>query len=143
MIRKSEHTLQVFDDQGLLRTYPVVFGKQPRGAKLYEGDHRTPEGEYHIASKYFHPFWSRFMGLDYPTPMNWEVYSWSQEHGLLPVRGGGEPGIGGAIGIHGVEDESLNSRGVNWTEGCISLFNHDVEELYDLVDIGTRVIIEQ
>ena len=53
------------------------------------------------------------------------------------------PGIGGAIGIHGTEDESLNRRGINWTEGCVSLFNHDVEELYDLVPIGTRVVIER
>ncbi|MBI3785287.1 MAG: L,D-transpeptidase, partial [Deltaproteobacteria bacterium] len=61
----------------------------------------------------------------------------------LPRRSRSLPGIGGAIGIHGAEDEGLNRRGVNWTEGCISLFNRDVDELYELVSIGTRVVIER
>jgi murein L,D-transpeptidase YafK len=121
-----------------------VLGKDPQWAKLYEGDHRTPEGEYHIINKYFHPYWSRFMLLDYPTPANQEIYAWSLTAGLLPERGSNDvPGIGGAIGIHGTEDESLNQRGINWTEGCISLFNGDIDELYELVSVGTRVVIER
>ena len=143
LVRKSAHTLSVYDGDQLLKIYPAVFGKDPVWAKLYEGDHRTPEGVYHISQKYYHPFWSRFMLLDYPTPTNREIYSWSRVHGLLPARGRGVAGIGGAVGIHGAEDESLNQRGINWTEGCISLFNRDVDELYDLVPLGTRVVIER
>lgn len=143
LVRKSERRLFLYDGDQLLRTYPVVLGKDPTWAKLYQGDHRTPEGVYHISNKYFHPYWSRFLMLDYPTPTNEEIYAWSREQGLLPARGRSLPGIGGAIGIHGVEDESLNRRGIDWTEGCISLFNHDVDELYDLVPIGTRVVIER
>jgi murein L,D-transpeptidase YafK len=143
LVRKTEHTLSLYEGTELRKQYPIVLGKDPHWAKLRQGDHRTPEGEYHIVNKYFHPFWSRFMMLDYPTPTNQEVYAWSRAHGLLPVLGRSVPGIGGAIGIHGTEDESLNRRGINWTEGCVSLFNHDVEELYDLVPIGTRVVIER
>jgi murein L,D-transpeptidase YafK len=143
LVRKTEHTLSLYEGTQLRKQYPIVLGKDPHWAKLHQGDHRTPEGEYHIVNKYFHPFWSRFMMLDYPTPTNQEVYAWSRAHGLLPVLGRSVPGIGGAIGIHGTEDESLNWRGINWTEGCVSLFNHDVEELYDLVPIGTRVVIER
>jgi murein L,D-transpeptidase YafK len=143
LVRKTEHTLSLYEGAQLRKQYPIVLGKDPHWAKLHQGDHRTPEGEYHIVNKYFHPFWSRFMMLDYPTPTNQEVYAWSRAHGLLPVLGRSVPGIGGAIGIHGTGDESLNRRGINWTEGCVSLFNHDVEELYDLVPIGTRVVIER
>jgi lipoprotein-anchoring transpeptidase ErfK/SrfK len=143
LVRKTERTLSLYEGTQLVKRYPIVLGKDPHWAKLHQGDHRTPEGEYHIVNKYFHPFWSRFMMLDYPTPTNQEIYAWSRDHGLLPVRGRSLPGIGGAIGIHGTEDESLNRRGINWTEGCVSLFNHDVEELYDLVPIGTRVVIER
>ncbi len=142
LIRKTQRTLTLYEDGQVLKVYPVVLGKEPNGAKLYQGDHRTPEGEYHIINKYFHPYWSRFMLLDYPTSMNQEIYAWSRDRGLLPARGRGEPGIGGAIGIHGVENENLNRDGIDWTEGCISLFNRDVDELYDLVPIGTRVVIE-
>ncbi len=119
----------------------MVLGTQPVGAKLFEGDRRTPEGEYHIVKKYYHPYWSRFMLIDYPTPANRDIYTWSRSMGVLPARGGGTPGIGGAVGIHGAEDESLNQRGIDWTLGCISLFNRDVDELYDLVPPGARVVI--
>jgi lipoprotein-anchoring transpeptidase ErfK/SrfK len=142
LVRKTQRTLSLFDGTELRKVYPVVLGKDPGPAKLYQGDHRTPEGEYHIVKKYYHPFWSRFMMLDYPTPQNEELYAWSREHGLLPERGRSVPGIGGAVGIHGTEDERLNARGKDWTEGCISLFNHDVDELYELVSVGTRVVIE-
>jgi lipoprotein-anchoring transpeptidase ErfK/SrfK len=143
LIHKTERTLSLYQGAQLLKRYPIVLGKDPHWAKLYQGDHRTPEGEYHIVNKYFHPFWSRFMLLDYPTPVNQEIYAWSRARGLLPERDRDVPGIGGAIGIHGTEDESLNRRGINWTEGCMSLFNRDVEELYDLVPLGTRVVIER
>lgn len=143
LVQKTAHTLSLYEGAQVLKVYPIVLGKDPLWAKLYEGDHRTPEGEYHIVDKYFHPYWSRFMLLDYPTPANEEIYAWSRSEGLLPERGSGVPGIGGAIGIHGVEDESLNAQGINWTEGCVSLFNRDVDELYDLVPLGTRVVIER
>jgi lipoprotein-anchoring transpeptidase ErfK/SrfK len=143
LVRKRQRTLSLYAGGELLKTYPVVLGKDPVSAKLYQGDHRTPEGEYHIRDKYYHPYWSRFMLLDYPTSVNEEAYAWSRQNGLLPAHRGKLPGIGGAIGIHGTERESLNERGVDWTEGCISLFNHDVEELYDLLPVGTRVVIER
>jgi lipoprotein-anchoring transpeptidase ErfK/SrfK len=34
-------------------------------------------------------------------------------------------------------------RGVDWTWGCISLLNPHVEELYDIVPVGTPVLIEE
>jgi lipoprotein-anchoring transpeptidase ErfK/SrfK len=143
LVEKTRRTLSLFEGARVVKTYPIVLGKDPYWAKLYQGDHRTPEGEYHINKKYFHPFWSRFMMLDYPTPTNREIYAWSAARDLVPKRERGGPGPGGAIGIHGTEDESLNRRGINWTEGCISLFNADVEELYQLVPVGTRVVIER
>ncbi len=143
VVRKLQRTLTLYEGDRILKVYPVVLGKDPFWAKLHQGDHRTPEGDYHISAKYLHPFWSRFMLIDYPTPANQEIYAWSRAHGLLPERGRALPGIGGAIGIHGTEDESLNQQGVDWTEGCVSLFNHDIDELYDLVPVGTPVRIER
>src|SRR5471032_2436922 len=44
LILKSAHQLQLIADGKPLRTYRISLGKQPRGAKLMEGDKRTPEG---------------------------------------------------------------------------------------------------
>lgn len=142
-VRKRDRQLVLYEDRHPLRVYPVVLGGDPFGAKRHEGDNRTPEGEYHIAAKYPHPSWSRFMLLDYPTAMNRDLYEWTRQIGLLPANGQGAPGVGGQVGIHGTSDEGMNRRGENWTRGCISLLNRDVEELYSMIDVGTRVVIEK
>jgi len=142
-VDKTDRRLWLYEGEQIIREYPVVLGADPYWPKLHEGDKRTPEGEYRIVKKYAHRYWSRFMLLDYPNPMNREIYAWSRARGALPRRGGHLPGIGGAIGIHGAEDESKNRRGINWTLGCISLFNKHVDELYDLVPVGTRVQIQR
>jgi lipoprotein-anchoring transpeptidase ErfK/SrfK len=35
----------------------------------------------------------------------------------------------------------MNRLGINWTFGCVSLRNRDVDELYTLVHRGTMVVI--
>ena len=142
-IEKGHRRLVVYDDTKPIRTYPIVLGEDPIGAKVHEGDNRTPEGEYHISAKFPHPAWSRFLLLDYPNELNRDVYEWSRRGGLLGNPGSTPPGIGGQVGIHGTVDDMVNRAGENWTRGCISLQNHDVEELYSLVRVGTRVVIEK
>ncbi|MEM7581203.1 MAG: L,D-transpeptidase, partial [Cyanobacteria bacterium P01_A01_bin.80] len=47
------------------------------------------------------------------------------------------------VGIHGVpqgNDELINERN-NWTWGCPSMKNSDVDELYGVVKVGTLVEI--
>jgi len=41
--------------------------------------------------------------------------------------------------IHGTNNPSSIGRSVS--DGCISMHNKDIEELFELVEIGTRVII--
>jgi lipoprotein-anchoring transpeptidase ErfK/SrfK len=52
-------------------------------------------------------------------------------------------GIGGQIGIHGVpagQDYLIYDRS-NWTLGCVALATEDINELYQMVQRGTRVVI--
>lgn len=141
-VSKAQRRLTVYDGNEAIKVFPVVLGKDPVGAKLHQGDHRTPEGEYVISSKYYHAGWTRFMLLDYPNDHNWEIYSWAQRYDVLPRHRGRVPGIGGAVGIHGTYDDNVNRLGKDWTEGCISLETLHIIQLYDLVDVGTRVVID-
>ena len=50
-------------------------------------------------------------------------------------------GLGGAIGIHGTHSEDLNRAGIDWTHGCISLLNRDVEEFFPYLEEGDLVFI--
>lgn len=143
LVRKTARTLSVFDGDRRVKTYPVVFGKEPLKPKLYEGDGRTPEGEYHVLSKHLHTKWQRFLLLNYPNDENREVYASSRAKGLVPVRGGQAAGTGGSIGIHGTGNDELNRKGIDWTRGCVSLLSRDIQELYDSIPIDTTVVIEQ
>jgi murein L,D-transpeptidase YafK len=138
-ISKVKYTLSVYDSKGWLITYPVVFGSSDLRDKLYEGDRKTPEGDFTIVSKKVHSKWDRFMMLDYPTPESYNKFNERKNQGIVPASAK----IGGGIGIHGTwphEDFQID-RYRNWTDGCISMRNKDVEELYSMITVGTKVFI--
>ncbi|MFT4155742.1 L,D-transpeptidase family protein [Parafilimonas sp.] len=139
VISKARYELSVFDQRGWLVTYPVVFGSNDLRDKLYEGDRKTPEGSFTIVSKRMHSKWDRMLLLNYPTPESYEKFNERRSRGIVPANAK----IGGGIGIHGTwphEDFQID-RYKNWTDGCISMRNRDVEELYNMVPVGTKVFI--
>jgi len=100
------------------------------GDKETRGDLRTPEGSYHLVYD-FRPSKDhyRFALISYP----------DAEH----RRGVENPG--GSIGIHGIGGR-LNCFGrlhalIRHTRGCISLNNHEIDELDRVVGKGTKVEI--
>ena len=139
VINKAKYELKVFDSKGWLVTYPVVFGSSDLRDKLYAGDKKTPEGTFTVVSKKVHPKWDRFMMLDYPTQESYAKFNQRKTQGIIPS----DAKIGGGIGIHGTwphEDFQVD-RFRNWTDGCISMRNKDVEELYNMIPVGTKVMI--
>jgi murein L,D-transpeptidase YafK len=142
VVDKTCQVLHVYRYGRLLKTYPVVLGRNP-GRKLYAGDKRTPIGLYMITGKAHHRKWTAFMLLDYPTEYDVHRYWQQVALGKVPKRGGGYPGAGSEIGIHGTDKENFNRLGINWTLGCISLFNHDMKELHTLAPVGTFVYIKE
>lgn len=120
-----------------LKTYPVVLGNDPYNDKLCQGDTCTPEGVYRVRAKYPHPKWDLFIWLDYPNTQDWLKFSRAKQVGRISPTAD----IGGQIGIHGTEDPFKNIIGQNWTKGCISLHNKDLEEIYPLVNDKTLVVI--
>jgi murein L,D-transpeptidase YafK len=142
VVRKSCRTLDVYRYGERMESFPAVFGLGGSGSKLFEGDRRTPTGLYTIVDKWPHPRWRYFFLLDYPNPDDVHRYWLAMEAGDIPRRGDGYASVGGAIGIHGTDRPKLNRAGVDWTWGCVSLENSDVERLARLVPIGTLVLIE-
>ena len=143
VVRKSCRTLDVYRYGTRVRSFPAVFGLNGRGSKLYEGDLRTPTGLYTIVDKRRHPRWSQFLLLDYPNMQDLHRYWLAMETGGIPRRGDGYVSAGGAVGIHGTDNPRLNQRNVDWTWGCISLENPDVDDLAAIVPVGTLVLIEE
>ena len=141
VIDKSDYELNVYDDKGWYATYPVVFGNNSQDDKQMEGDRKTPEGTFHIIAKKIHDKWDRFMAIDYPTKESYEKFRERKQRGEIPANAR----IGGDIGIHGTwpHDDYIIDRYKNWTMGCISMKNSDVEDLYGYIQPGTRVTIRR
>ncbi|MFB2983067.1 L,D-transpeptidase family protein [Microseira sp. BLCC-F43] len=86
---------------------------------------------------YPHAAWSKFIWLDYPTKSSWRKHFKAKREGQINWN----DSIGSEIGIHGTPDDSLIKKKSNWTLGCVSLKNKDVDELYQFVQKGTEVEI--
>lgn len=138
-IEKSKYRLTLFSNLQPVKSYAVVFGGNPKGDKLYEGDRKTPEGIYRVRDLYPHRSWSKFIWLDYPTAQSWREHLQAKRSGQIDRR----LSIGSEIGIHGVPSgaDNLIEERSNWTLGCISLKNSDVNEIYSWVRRGTLVEI--
>ncbi|CAN5813913.1 L,D-transpeptidase family protein [soil metagenome] len=141
VVEKSKYELSVYDDEGWQATYPVVFGNKDQGDKMREGDRKTPEGNFTIVQKRVHDKWDRFMLLDYPTNESYEKFNQRKAQGVIPRNAT----IGGGIGIHGTwpREGYAIDRYDNWTQGCISMKNEDVEELYNMIPVGTKIQIRK
>jgi murein L,D-transpeptidase YafK len=141
VISKSEYQLAVYSDTILIKNYPVVFGPNPEDDKLRRGDGCTPEGVFKVKSKYAHKKWSKFIWIDYPNEDSWRKHKLAKEQKLIPAKAD----IGGNIGIHGVPkggDYAIDYR-QNWTLGCISLKNKDVDEIYPFIHSNIEIEIKK
>lgn len=145
-IFKAKRRLYLFNGGNVLLDCPVALGREPVGAKLAEGDGRTPEGEYTVclikeAGKY-----GRSLGLSYPNPQD-AVLAFSQgridERTLENIRLAhlenrrppwGSP-LGGEVYIHEGGTKS------DWTQGCIALESADMDVLFPLREQIKKVII--
>jgi murein L,D-transpeptidase YafK len=141
IIDKSNYELSVYDDEGWYATYPVVFGNKSLGDKMVEGDRKTPEGSYKIVSKRPHEKWDCIMLIDYPTKADIDKFNDRKAKGLIPKSAR----IGNGIGIHGTweRDDMAVDYLQNWTNGCIALKRSEMEELYKMIPIGTKVTIQR
>lgn len=140
IIDKSDFELRVYDDEGWYATYPVVFGSKDPGDKMFEGDKKTPNGNYKIVLKKIHPKWSNELLLDYPTKENVELFNKRKKDGVIPAKAK----IGDGIAIHATrpQEEWAIDKFYNWTDGCISLKYTEMKDLYDYIPVGTQVTIQ-
>lgn len=141
VIDKSENTITLYDRSDWLIQWPCTFGSTDIGDKLYQGDRRTPNGTFTIISKYPHKKWNKFLRLNYPTKEDYAKFEARKKAGIIPANAK----IGGDIGIHGTwpHEEWAVENLQPWTQGCISMRNDDINELYQLVPVGTIVVIRQ
>jgi len=141
IVNKSHYILEVYYRRRIIRSYKAVFGPKPLENKMMAGDRCTPEGWFRILNKNPNSKYDKFMLLDYPNDSSVRRFNLLRAQGAVPQSAK----IGGDIGIHGIwhGGDDLIEKSVCWTDGCIALKNKDIEDLYTLVTMGTKVYIKK
>lgn len=139
IVDKAANALYVYNEHGRILTYRAVFGEGEPGDKLMEGDNKTPVGLFHIVAKKIHPQWGPFLLLDYPNEDSFRKFNEAKSEGRIPSGAH----IGGGIGIHGTrpDEDYAVDRLQNWTWGCISVKHEEARYLYNLIPVGTEVLV--
>jgi murein L,D-transpeptidase YafK len=135
VINKADRKMELLSDSKVIKTYDIMLGANPVGAKQIEGDKKTPEGEYIISGRNPGSQFHRSLRISYPNKQDIDN---AKKLGKSP---------GGDIMIHGLPNGTKNPELVtaksagDWTWGCISVTNKQIEEIWDIVPNGTRVTI--
>ena len=110
-----DRKIALIEDGRVVKIYPVAVGKPSTP---------SPRGSFRIASRVQHPTWYQPKKVVGPGPANPLGTRWMG----LGYKG---------YGIHGTNMPL--SIGKAASHGCIRMRNHDVEELFALVEVGDQV----
>lgn len=129
-VDKSNFTLTLYLNNDFVKEYPIAVG-EPKESP-------TPEGTFHIlgASKTVNPPWHRY---DKTTGKTTVIPFGDSAHSIGTRWMGFKDNE--KIGIHGTNTPDSIGKAV--TNGCIRMYNADVEELFDLISNGTEVNIHE
>jgi lipoprotein-anchoring transpeptidase ErfK/SrfK len=127
VVRVDENRLYLYDGFHVIKTWDVATAKP---------GYTTPAGVWTIWDKRENPTW-----------YNPALDSWGADLPAIVPGGPGNPmgtraiyiDAPGLIRIHGTPDPE--SVGRYASHGCIRMHNEDVEQLFDMIDVGQHVIV--
>lgn len=128
VVNKGDRRMYLLHHDKVLEDYDIRLGFAPIGHKTFEGDGRTPEGIYLIDRRNPNSRFHLSLGISYPNDADRET---AEAMGKSP---------GGNIFIHGQKNPLRKDKG-DWTWGCISVSNKQIEDIYAMVGDGTPIQI--
>ena len=133
LVMKGERKLFLIKDGEPFRTFNIALGMRPQGDKQYEGDYRTPEGNYFLDTR--NPNSDYFLSIHVSYPSYQDVRE-ARAKGRDP---------GGAIMIHGQPNVPTRSeayyRTQDWTNGCIAVSNSAMIDIWLMTETNTPIEI--
>jgi murein L,D-transpeptidase YafK len=133
LILKKDHVMELLAGGRVIRTYKVALGRGGLAPKEREGDGRIPEGYYVIDSRNAASHYHKALHISYPDA---EDRKRAAKLGVSP---------GGAIMIHGLPSGmgwlGATHRLYDWTLGCIAVTDAEIDDIWELVPVGTSVEI--
>ncbi|QQS38204.1 MAG: L,D-transpeptidase [Ignavibacteriales bacterium] len=157
VIDRKSFQLSLYEDTVLIKSYRVSFGKNINEKKNRANDYATPVGEYQICSVDTLHQYHKFLRLNYP---NLDDASEVLRLGLITQKEfddlrfqyyyGGctdyNEVLGGNIGIHGIGRLNYIFKNLpfvyNWTDGSVAMSNENIDEIFSITGVGTKVVIK-
>ncbi len=133
VVDKLNHRMTLERAGRTVRVYKVALGRGGLKPKSVEGDGRVPDGVYRIIERKVDSRYHLALRIGYPLPTQ-----------IVAARARGvDPG--GDVMIHGLPNGfgwigGLH-RIIDWTAGCIAVTDAEMDEIWQLVPIGTTVEI--
>jgi lipoprotein-anchoring transpeptidase ErfK/SrfK len=120
VLKLTERKVYVYKGSEILATYPVAIGKKGR---------ETPTGEWQVMETLVNPGWTDFNtgkmmppGKNNPLGSRW-IGFWTDGQDT--------------IGFHGTNKPDSIGKAVS--NGCVRMYDKDVQALYPLIKVGTIV----
>lgn len=133
VVEKKARRLTLFRMGKPMRIYQIALGNAV-GDKVSAGDRKTPEGLYSIDARNPNSAYHLSLQISYPDAAH---RSRAEALGVSP---------GGNIMIHGLPNGRGHlgawHRNFDWTNGCVALTDEEIEEIWNVVPIGTPVEIK-
>jgi len=129
LVNKGDRKMYLFHKNRVIKSYNVDLGFTAKGHKQFEGDGKTPEGQYFIDRRNPNSAFHLSLGISYP---NAQDVAFAKARGKSP---------GGDIFIHGQPNGERRVGRPDWTAGCISVTNRQMEQIYAMVKNGTPITI--
>lgn len=157
IIERKNFSLNLFEDTVLIKTYRASFGKNLTAAKSRAEDEATPVGEYAICDIDSNGHYHKFLKLNYPnisdaseafrkgwiTQKQFDQLKFEFYYEGCPKA---NTILGGNIGIHGLGKFDYILKNLpfvyNWTNGSIAISNEAIDEIFSVVEKGTKVVIK-
>jgi murein L,D-transpeptidase YafK len=128
LVYKGARRMHLMHFDRVLASYEIDLGFAPVGHKNFEGDGRTPEGEYTIDRRNPNSRFHLSLGISYPNEAD---IAFAKAAGKSP---------GGDIFIHG-RPRAYQDGKRDWTWGCIAVTDAEMEVIYSMVKDGTPISI--
>ena len=155
-VNRTDYSLKLYSDTIMVKKYKAVFGMNSSKMKTSATDNVTPIGTFKICRK--HPNWEfhKLLEINYPTERDaaealknglinknhFEAIEKAEENNECPPD---TTPLGAKFGIHGMGKYNFIFKNLpfvfNWTNGSIAISNENIDELFAVTPVGTKVEI--
>ena len=157
IIDRDTYALMLYEDTVFVKSYRVSLGRNAHKIKNKAGDEATPVGEYIICAIDTSHEYDIFFRLNYP---NLDDAAEALRKGWISQKEFNQikfeffyedctkynDALGGDIGIHGIGRLNYIFKNLpfvfNWTNGSIAMSDENMNELYSIIKVGTKVVIK-